>query len=109
MLYSISILLFFSMSLFHTHTSSLSPIHSLTHTHTQTPHHPPPTPLPSQEIERLNEECLELEDQVTALKSEVKEAWYSYKCSQERAAVREAELQDEIRQVRKLSSTQFNV
>ena len=52
-----------------------------------------------QEIERLNEECLELEDQVQALKVEVKEAWSSYKQSQERAALREAELQDEIRQV----------
>ena len=53
-----------------------------------------------QEIEKLNEECLELEDQVQALKNEVKEAWGSYKTSQERAAVREAELQDELRQVR---------
>jgi cell division septum initiation protein DivIVA len=53
-----------------------------------------------QEIERLNEECLELEDQVQALKEEVKEAWESYKTSQERAAIRETELQDEIRQVR---------
>ena len=48
----------------------------------------------------MNEECLELEDQVQALKNEVKEAWGSYKTSQERAAVREAELQDELRQVR---------
>ena len=47
----------------------------------------------------MNEECLELEDQVSALKVEVKEAWGSYKNAQERAALREAELQDEIRQV----------
>lgn len=53
----------------------------------------------TQEIEKLNEECLELEDQVQALKNEVKEAWGSYKTSQERAAIREAELQDELRQV----------
>jgi hypothetical protein len=36
---------------------------------------------------------------VQALKEEVKEAWESYKTSQERAAIRETELQDEIRQV----------
>ena len=47
----------------------------------------------------MNEECLDLEDQVSALKVEVKEAWGSYKNAQERAALREAELQDEIRQV----------
>ena len=70
----------------------ISPFHSF---------HPLPISpvLLEQEIDRLNEECLDLEDQVSALKVEVKEAWGSYKNAQERAALREAELQDEIRQV----------
>ena len=53
------------------------------------------------EIERLNTECLELEDQVNSLKSEGQEAWSSYQRSQEHAAVREAELQDEIKSLNK--------
>jgi chromosome segregation ATPase len=59
----------------------------------------------NKEIEGLNGECLELEDQVQALKGEVQEAWGSYKSSQEKAAIREAELQDELRQVQKAKST----
>ena len=52
------------------------------------------------EIERLNTECLELEDQVNSLKSKDR-AWSSYQRSQEHAAVREAELQDEIKSLNK--------
>ena len=37
------------------------------------------TPLESQEIEKLNAECLDLEDQVVALKQEVSSAWVTYK------------------------------
>eukprot|EP01036_Dinobryon_divergens_P026835 gene26835-35527_t len=48
-----------------------------------------------QEIENLNRECLELEEMCQALKGEVREAWDNYKNAQERAAFREAELQDE--------------
>eukprot|EP00596_Hydrurales_sp_CCMP1899_P008393 CAMPEP_0119050878 /NCGR_PEP_ID=MMETSP1177-20130426/72402_1 /TAXON_ID=2985 /ORGANISM="Ochromonas sp, Strain CCMP1899" /LENGTH=633 /DNA_ID=CAMNT_0007029821 /DNA_START=11 /DNA_END=1909 /DNA_ORIENTATION=- len=59
----------------------------------------------NKEIEGLNGECLEFEDQVQALKREVQEAWGSYKSSQEKAAVREAELQDELRLVQKAKST----
>ena len=47
-----------------------------------------------QEIENLNRECLELEELCQALKGEVREAWDNYKVAQERAAFREAELQD---------------
>lgn len=36
----------------------------------------------SHEIDRLNAECLELEDQVVSLKKEVQEAWDSYKVAQ---------------------------
>jgi predicted nucleic acid-binding Zn-ribbon protein len=57
------------------------------------------------EIDRLNAECLELEDQVASLKKEVQEAWDSYKVAQERAALREAELQDELKQVQKAKHT----
>jgi chromosome segregation ATPase len=59
----------------------------------------------NKEIETLNGECLELEDQVAALKGEVQEAWSSYKGSQEKAAFREAELQDELRMIQKAKST----
>ena len=48
------------------------------------------------EIERLNSECLELEEQVGSLKVEGQEAWTSYQRSQEKAAALEAELQEEI-------------
>lgn len=48
------------------------------------------------EIERLNTECLELEDQVRSLKTEGHEAWASYQRAQEHAASIESELQDEI-------------
>jgi peptidoglycan hydrolase CwlO-like protein len=34
------------------------------------------------EIDRLNAECLELEDQVSALKKEVESVWKTYKSSQ---------------------------
>ena len=44
----------------------------------------------------LNAECLELEKQCESLKEEVKRAWDAYKSSQERAAARESELQDEV-------------
>ena len=59
----------------------------------------------SNEIDRLNAECLELEDQVASLKKEVQEAWDSYKVAQEKAAIREAELQDELKQVQKAKQT----
>lgn len=55
----------------------------------------------NQEIEKLNAECLELEDQCSALKTEVREAWDNYKIAQERSAAREAELLDEIKQLQK--------
>jgi chromosome segregation ATPase len=58
-----------------------------------------------QEIEALNAECLELEDQIASLKKEVQDAWGSYKSAQEKAAVREAELQDEIRQLQRAKQT----
>ena len=57
------------------------------------------------EIDRLNAECLELEDQVSSLKKEVQEAWDSYKAAQERAALREAELLDELKQIQKAKHT----
>eukprot|EP01041_Mallomonas_annulata_P003463 gene3463-6889_t len=57
------------------------------------------------EIERLNGECLELEDKCDALKREVEEAWITYKTSQEKSAAREQELQDEIRQLQKAKQT----
>lgn len=53
----------------------------------------------------MNAECIELEDQITSLKKEVQEAWGSYKSSQEKAALREAELQDEIRQLQRAKQT----
>jgi chromosome segregation ATPase len=53
------------------------------------------------EIEKLNQECLEFEDQVSSLKQEVQEAWDHYKMAQEKAALREAELQDEITHLQK--------
>ena len=59
----------------------------------------------SDEIDRLNAECLELEDQVASLKKEVQEAWDSYKVAQERAALREAELMDELKAVQKAKQT----
>lgn len=53
------------------------------------------------EIERLNSECLELEDHVTSLKSEIQDAWSSYKTAQEKSAIREGELLDEIEIMKK--------
>ncbi len=53
------------------------------------------------EIERLNEECLELEDLVSGLKTEAKEAWDSYQRAQAQAQAREQELQQEIKQLNK--------
>lgn len=61
--------------------------------------------LKDKEIDRLNAECLELEDQVSALKKEVESAWKAYKTSQEQAADRESDLQDEVRQVQKAKQT----
>lgn len=52
----------------------------------------------------MNRECLELEDLCASLKKEVLEAWDSYKGAQEKAAVREDELQDEIKQIQKAKS-----
>lgn len=57
------------------------------------------------EIERLNAECLELEDNVASLKTEVQEAWNSYQAAQEKAAARETELQEEIRALQKAKKT----
>jgi len=57
------------------------------------------------EIEKLNGECLELEESCTSLKKEVEEAWASYKTSQEKAMLRESELQEEIRMIQKAKST----
>lgn len=59
----------------------------------------------AKEIEALNEECLELEEQVTSLRQEVQEAWDQYKLAQEKAALREAELQDEINILQKAKQT----
>lgn len=56
--------------------------------------------MKNQEIEKLNTECLDLEEQSNSLKKEVKEAWESYRIAQEKAACREAELQDEMRQLK---------
>lgn len=53
----------------------------------------------------MNEECLELEEKVTALTQEVQEAWDHYKSAQEKAALRESELQDEITLLQKAKST----
>eukprot|EP01039_Chlorochromonas_danica_P004354 gene4354-4775_t len=55
----------------------------------------------SQEIEKLNREVLELEEHTTSLKDEVQEAWNQYKQAQEKAAFREAELLDEVKQIQK--------
>lgn len=49
----------------------------------------------------MNAECLELEDLCASLKKEVQEAWDNYKSAQEKAAMREDELQDEIKQIQK--------
>lgn len=57
------------------------------------------------EIERLNGECLELEEQAASLKTEVQEAWNTYQAAQEKAAAREAELQEEIRALQKAKKT----
>lgn len=53
----------------------------------------------------MNEECLELEEKVTALTQEVQEAWDHYKSAQEKAALRESELQDEISLLQKAKMT----
>ena len=66
----------------------------------------------NKEIERLNAECLDLEDQVVSLQKEVESAWQTYKQSQEAAAERESDLQDEIKQVQRAKQTdkqQLNV
>lgn len=55
----------------------------------------------AKEIESLNQECLELEEQCTALKHEVHEAWDHYKQAQERAAAAESEMQDEVKQIQR--------
>ena len=53
------------------------------------------------EIERLNGECLELEEQVGSLKTEGQEAWTSYQRAQEKAAALEATLQEEVNSLNK--------
>jgi hypothetical protein len=58
------------------------------------------------EIEKLNAECLELEDQCSSLTKEAKEAWESYRISQERAAAREAELLDEVKEIQKAKAAE---
>jgi hypothetical protein len=42
---------------------------------------------------------LELETQCDSLKKEVQEAWEAYKGAQEKAALREAELLDELSEI----------
>jgi len=59
----------------------------------------------NKEIERLNAECLDLEGQIEHLKGEVVEAWEAYKTAQEKAAAREEELQDEIKEIERAKST----
>jgi hypothetical protein len=58
-----------------------------------------------QEIEKLNTECLEFEETVTSLRKEITDAWDSYKVAQERAAIREEELQDEIQLITRAKAT----
>jgi chromosome segregation ATPase len=58
------------------------------------------------EIEKLNAECLELEDKCASLTKEAKEAWESYRISQERAAAREAELLDEVKDIQKAKAAE---
>lgn len=53
------------------------------------------------EIERLNSECLELEDQVANLKREGEDAWSSYQRAQSTASNRETELLEEINTLKK--------
>lgn len=48
------------------------------------------------EIEMLNREILELEDRCKALQAEIEDTWKTYKAAQEKAAMREGELHDEI-------------
>lgn len=55
----------------------------------------------NKEIETLNAECLELEDLCASLKKEVQDAWDSYKQAQEKAAIVEDELQEEIKTLQK--------
>ncbi|KAJ1413732.1 hypothetical protein B484DRAFT_454991 [Ochromonadaceae sp. CCMP2298] len=59
----------------------------------------------NQEIEKLNRECLDLEEQVGALKGEVQEAWDNYKTAQEKAAAVEGELLEEVGLVQKAKAT----
>jgi chromosome segregation ATPase len=54
-----------------------------------------------EEIERLNGECLALEDEVSGLKKEVESAWKTYKTAQETAASRQTELVDTISSLEK--------
>ena len=63
-----------------------------------------------EEIEHLHAECLELEEVINGLKKEVAEAWSTYQTSQEKAALRESELADEIKalkQAKQTDKTQF--
>jgi len=50
----------------------------------------------SNEIERLNAECLDLEDQVGALRTEAQAAWTAYQRAQELATAREGEFRKEL-------------
>ena len=58
------------------------------------------------EIEKLNAECLELEDKCASLTKEAKEAWESYRISQERAAARETELLDEVKEIQRAKAAE---
>jgi predicted nucleic acid-binding Zn-ribbon protein len=64
-----------------------------------------------QEIERLNGECLELENEVAGLKKEVESAWRTYKSCQESHAEREDTAQEEVVQLKahmKAAAEQFD-
>jgi len=54
-----------------------------------------PSTNDADEIERLNAECLELEDQVSALRTEAQAAWAEYQRAQETAKARELEFRQE--------------
>jgi len=53
------------------------------------------------EIELLNREILELEDRCKSLQAEIEDTWKTYKAAQEKAAIREGELHDEINSLKR--------
>lgn len=55
----------------------------------------------NREIELLNREVLELEDRCKSLQAEVEDTWKTYKAAQEKAAIREGELHDEINSLKR--------